>query len=54
MSYYDELPPEYYRPPDDDLTELADDDERHWRGLAELALPGDGLGEPEGPDYGDD
>jgi hypothetical protein len=49
VSYYEILPP-----PDDDLTELADDDGRRWRGLAELTLPGDALGEPEGPDHDDD
>ena len=50
MGYYDPLPPDYY----DDLTERADDDERRWRGLAELTLPGDALGEPEGPEHDDD
>jgi hypothetical protein len=53
VSFYNELPPEHYHPSDDDLTDLADDDERRWRGLAELALHG-GPGEPEGPNDDDD
>jgi hypothetical protein len=49
VSYYEILPP-----PDDDLTERADDEERHWRAIAELTLPGDALGEPEGPEHDHD
>jgi hypothetical protein len=40
VGYYDPLPPSYYDDraelADEDLTELGNDDERHWRAIAEL------------------